>query len=430
MVYFLYNLLMTIGVLAGLPFFLIKLITTPKYRPGATQRLGFYPQEAAGKLRGRKVLWVHAVSVGEVIAALPLVRELRRRYPDRKIVVTTVTATGNRIARAQAKEADVILFFPFDLKPVVDKTIRLIHPSLFILIETEIWPNCIHALFLGKVPTLIVNGRISQGSFSGYRRVRFLMKRVLTEITAFSMQTGEDARRIISLGAPPDRVHNSGNIKFDVSARYIEEEEKEQIRRELLIPEKGPILIAGSTHRGEEEIIIESYRELRKNHPDLSLILAPRHPERCNEVEELLRRAGLPYQKRSCPEEDKEVLLLDTVGELSRLYGIATVAFVGGSLVPNGGHNILEPAVYGVPVLFGPHMENFPEISKVMKARQGGINCKDKTQFGQAVADLLKDRTKREAMGRAGRDIIEENQGALEQTLALIDQLLSPQQSG
>jgi len=429
-VFFAYNLISTIGVILGLPFFLIKLITTPKYRPGAAQRLGFYPKEAIEKLRGEKVLWIHAVSVGEVIAALPLIRELRRRYPDRKIVVTTVTATGNRIAHSQAKEADVVLFFPFDLKPVVDKTIRLIHPSLFILIETEIWPNCIHALFRKKIPTLIVNGRISHGSFSGYRRVRFLMKRVLTEITAFSMQTGEDARRIISLGAPPDRVRNTGNIKFDISARPFPSEEQQKMRHDFLLPRKGPILIAGSTHRGEEEIIINIYRELRKIHPDLLLILAPRHPDRCNEVEGLLRQAGFPWQKRSRPEEGKEILLLDTVGELSRLYGIATVAFVGGSLVPHGGHNILEPAVYGVPVLFGPHMRNFPEISKIMKARQGGIECNNTAQLRQAIEELLKDRIKREAIGHAGRTIIEENQGALEQTLTLIDRLLSPQQTG
>jgi len=428
--FFAYNLISTVLVLLGLPFFLIKLMTTPKYRPGAAQRLGFYPKETAEKLRGHEVLWIHAVSVGEVIAALPLVRELRRRYPERKIVVTTVTATGNRIAHSQAKEADVILFFPFDLKPIVNKAILLIHPSLFILIETEIWPNCIHVLFGEKVPALIVNGRISQGSFSGYRRIRFLMKRVLAEITAFSMQTGEDARRIISLGAPPERVRNAGNIKFDISARPLTRIEAQQIRHDFLLPSEGPILIAGSTHPGEEEIILAHYGELRKIHPDLTLILAPRHPERCGAVEALLQKIGFTYQKRSQPEPGKEVLLLDTVGELSRLYGIATVAFVGGSLVPHGGHNILEPAVYGVPVLFGPHMENFPEISQVMKARQGGIKCDGDTQFGRVLGELLKDRTKRETIGRAGRSIIEENQGALKKTLNLIDQLLSTQQTG
>ncbi|NOY52863.1 MAG: 3-deoxy-D-manno-octulosonic acid transferase [Deltaproteobacteria bacterium] len=425
MIYFFYNLLTTVVVVLGLPFFLIKLITTPKYRPGAAQRLGFYPKEAAEKLRGREVLWIHAVSVGEVIAALPLMRELRRRYPERKIALTTVTATGNRIARAQAKEADVILFFPFDLKPIVGKAIRLTHPALFILIETEIWPNCIHALFKKKIPSLVVNGRISRNSFSGYRRIRFLMSRVLPEITAFSMQTKEDARRIIALGAPPERVRNTGNIKFDITANPLTGEEARQIRNDYLLPPEGPIFIAGSTHPGEEEIIIKIYRQRRKVHPDLTLILAPRHPERCSEVEEHLRTAGLSYQKRSHPETGKEVLLLDTVGELSRLYGIATVAFVGGSLIPHGGHNILEPAVYGVPALFGPHMENFPEISKIMKERRGGIECDGAEQLGKTLEELLNDPGKRKIIGRAGRTIIEENQGALEQTLTLIDQQLT-----
>jgi len=424
MIYFLYNLLITIGVIFGLPFFLIKLITTPKYRPGAAQRLGFYPKEAADKLRGRKVLWIHAVSVGEVIAALPLIRELRRRYPEAKIVLTTVTATGNRIARTQAKEADVILFFPFDLKPIVHKALRMIHPSLFILVETEIWPNCIHTLFNEKIPTLIVNGRISKGSFTGYRRIRFLMKRVLAEITMFSMQTKEDARRIVFLGAPPERVRNNGNIKFDISARPLEPEEAQRIRKDLALPAAGAILIAGSTHAGEEEILLRLYGKLKQRDPNLLLVLAPRHPERCGEVEELLRKAGLAYQKRSRPKRGKEVLLLDTVGELSRLYGIATVAFVGGSLTPHGGHNILEPAVYGVPVLFGPHMENFPEIAKVMKARQGGIQCSSE-QLGNTLQELLDDPGRRETIGHAGRIIIEENQGALEKTLKLIDQLIT-----
>jgi len=425
MIYFLYNTLLTIGVFVGFPFFLVKLLTTPKYRPGAAHRLGFYPRGTATRLRGGEVLWVHAVSVGEVIAALPLIRELRRRRPEAKIVLTTVTATGNRIARAQAKEADVVLFFPFDLQPVVGRAIRLIRPALFLLVETEIWPNCVHTLARKRVPIVVVNGRISERSFQGYRRIRFLMKRVLSDITLFSMQTEEDARRIIALGAPPERVRMNGNIKFDLAAPPSTPEATEQMREDFSLSRTGPIFLAGSTHPGEEETIIGIYGRLRSSQPDLLLILAPRHPERSPEVAELLRRAGLDFGRRSRKEGKSPVLLLDTVGELARLYEIADVAFVGGSLAPHGGHNILEPALYGIPVLFGPHMENFPEIARIMKERGGGIECADASTLEETVKKLINDPEKRETIGRAGRTVIEENRGALEKTLKLIDRLIA-----
>jgi 3-deoxy-D-manno-octulosonic-acid transferase len=429
-VFFLYNLTLTIAVLLGLPWFAVKLITTPKYRPGATQRLGFYPETEFRKLEGKETIWVHAVSVGEVIAAIPFVRELRRRHPERKIVVTTVTATGNRTARAMARDADLILFFPFDLRPIVRKAIGRIRPALFILIETEIWPNCIHELHRMGVPSLIVNGRISQASYSGYLKIRFLMKRVLQEITAFSMQTAEDARRIITMGAPEGRVQNSGNIKFDRPAHPLSDEEKARLRRDFRLPESGEILVAGSTHSGEEEPLIDAYLRLKQDVPDLLLILAPRHPERSGEAALLLQQKGLAFQKRSQPEEGKDVLLLDTVGELARLYGIGTVAFVGGSLVPHGGHNILEPAAYGVPVVYGPHMENFPEISKVIREREAGIQCTDGESLAEVLGDLLGTSEKRERLGKAGMAVIEENQGALEKTLTLVHQLLSSHKPG
>ncbi len=422
--FFIYNILITLVAVAGLPWFLVKLVTTPKYRQGAAQRLGFLPAGLLEPIVRSKPIWVHAVSVGETIAAAPLIRELRRQYPARKIVLSTVTATGNRTARAQVPDADAVIFFPFDLPGVLHRVLRKINPILFILIETEIWPNCIRLLHKRKVPILVVNGRISQHSYRGYRRIRFMMKRVLPRISAFLMQTEEDAQRIIALGAPPDRVQNAGNIKFDRNVLPLAEMEQLSIRRDYFLPEQGPILIAGSTHGGEEAPLIETYLQLRQTHPDLVFILAPRHPERAPEVEGLIQARGLIYQKRSRPQAGRAVLLLDTVGELMRLYGIGTVAFVGGSLVPSGGHNILEPAIYGVPVVFGPHMENFPEITEVMLAHGAGLQVNAADALTAGIGGLLQDNPRRQAMGDAGMDVIRNNQGALERNLALVGELL------
>ncbi|MDX1764788.1 MAG: 3-deoxy-D-manno-octulosonic acid transferase [bacterium] len=421
---FLYNFLITTLVILGFPFLLIKLITTEKYRPGAAQRLGFYPREALLKMSGHRPLWVHAVSVGEVIAAAPLVRELRVRYPEKRILVTTVTATGNRTARSQIKEADAVLFFPFDLYPVVAGTIRRIDPALFVLMETEIWPNCVAILHRMAVPMIVVNGRISQSSYTGYSRIRFLMERLLPMISVFSMQTAEDGDRIVNLGAPRERVVNSGNIKFDRQIHPLAPEDIKKTRADYGLPATGPVLIAGSTHRGEESALIDTFVKLGEEFKDLSLILAPRHPERVKEVETLLQEKGLDYQKRSRPAGGKRVLLLDTVGELARLYGVGTVAFVGGSLVPTGGHNILEPAVYGVPVVFGPHMENFPEISAVMEERRGGIQVSDGQELAAVLGRLLGNGEERESLGQAGMAVMQENQGSLEKNLKLIAELM------
>ncbi len=426
--FFLYNLLLTVFTILALPFLLVKVLTTKKYRKGLTQRLGILPEGELRNIQGEGPIWVHAVSVGETIAAIPLVRELRRNYPEKKILVTTVTVTGHQTARSQVKEADAILFFPFDMGWIVKKVLKKIGPSMFILIETEIWPNCIRVLSRMQVPILIVNGRISTASYRGYLRVRFLMNRVLQMIDAFSMQTEEDARRIIAMGAPSDRVRNSGSVKFDHHPNPLNEVEKKSMREDYHLPAEGRILVVGSTHQNEEELLIDTYVSLKKEFSDLSMVLAPRHPERAGEVEELLNRKHLAYQRRSSPEPGKPILLLDTVGELSRLYGIGSLSFVGGSLVPTGGHNILEPAIYGVPVVFGPHMENFPEISVVVKERGGGVQVKGSEELVQVMGDLMRDPEKSHRMGNAGIRIIQENQGALKRTLDLIDTIFSGEQ--
>ncbi len=418
--FFLYNLFLSCFVIIALPVFLVKLLTTKKYRMGLLQRLGFLPEEELRKIKGEGVIWVHAVSVGETIAAVPLIRELKRRYPTRKILLTTVTATGHHTARSQVKEADAILYFPFDLSLIVKRVLRKIRPALFLPIETEIWPNCIRLLHQMKVPIVVVNGRISTSSYQGYLRIRFFMKEVLRLIDAFSMQTEDDVRRIVALGALKNSVQNSGSIKFDRNPLPLEESEKNSMRRDFLLPENGNMLIVGSTHQNEEGPLIDIYLQLRKEFPDLSMVIAPRHPERAEEVETLLREKGLSYQKRSRPEPGKQILLLDTVGELSRLYGVGSISFVGGSLVPTGGHNILEPASYGIPTLFGPHMENFPEISAVIRECGGGVQVQNTKELLEVLQGLLRNPEERDRIGEAGIQVIKENQGALKKTVDLV----------
>ncbi len=422
--FFLYNVALTTIALLGLPFFLIKLTTTPKYRAGLFQRLGCLPRKATEKLSQAGTIWIHAVSVGETIAAVPLIRSLKHRYPEREILLTTVTATGNRTAKTQVGDSVTVLFFPFDLLFIVQRVIQHIRPSLFILMETEIWPNCIRTLHKNGIPILLVNGRISRKSYSGYRKIRPMMKRVLSLIDAFAMQTGKDAGRITRLGAPENRVRNTGNIKFDQEIPSISDPDRRKIRREYALPDQGEILIAGSTHPGEEGPVLDAYARILQDIPDLILILAPRHPERTPEIESLMRERNLGYQKRSRPDPGQRILLLDTVGELAGLYRIGSVAFVGGSLVPKGGHNILEPAACGTPVVFGPHMENFPEIARVITEEGGGLQIESSRELATVLGELFADEERRMKIGEKGRRILLENRGALEKTLELVDRFL------
>jgi 3-deoxy-D-manno-octulosonic-acid transferase len=366
--------------------------------------------------------------VGEVIAAVPLVDALRQRFPHLPILISTVTETGQATARAKMA-ADAFLYFPLDYSWVVRQVIACLQPRLFLMVETEIWPNFLHELTRQKIPAMLINGRISPRSFRGYRRLRPFMRRVLPSITTFSMQTKLDAERIIAIGAEPSQVHITGNIKYDLSLTPLRDSEQQALRANLGIAD-APVLMAGSTHRGEEAIVITAYLWARRHIPTLRLLLAPRHLDRLDEIEALLRQHQLAVHRHSqgpiYPQSgEAPVLVLDTIGELAKLYAVATVVFVGGSFVPIGGHNVLEPAAHRKAILFGPHMHNFHQIAAALLEAGGAVQVQNPEDLGVHVSMLLQQPERRQTLGEAAYQVLHANQGAIPRTVQLIEQVLN-----
>jgi len=362
------------------------------------------------------------------MAAIPLIQEIKKSYPSQKIVLSTVTGTGNYTATINAREADAVLYFPFDYPFIVKRVVKKIKPKLFITLETEIWPNLLRELKRNNIPSMVISGRISNHSYYKYKWSRFFFSKVLNNIDAFCMQTEVDSRRIIDIGAKADRVTTIGNIKFDQCVPITSPEEKVNLCNTLNIKEDKRIFIAGSTHKGEEDIVLDIFKSLKKNYPDLILMLAPRHPERFNEVANLLSRHKLPSVKKTeitkgCKENHYDVILLDTIGELSKLYSIGTIIFVGGSLVSNGGHNVLEPVAYKKAVIFGPHMENFSEISRSLSESGGGLQVHNQEEFLLKAIMLLQNDTVREKLGKQAFKVIANNQGAIKKAMEVIGRL-------
>jgi 3-deoxy-D-manno-octulosonic-acid transferase len=427
--YLLYNGLLLLASLGALPYFAVKSLYTPKYRAGLRQRFGHLPDEVMTALHGVRPLWLHTVSVGEAIAAVPLVGALRRRFPQHPLLVSTVTETGQATAR-EKMGADAYLYFPLDYPWVVHHVIEGVQPHLFLMMETEIWPNFLRELARRGIPAMLVNGRISPHSFRGYRRLHPFMRRVLRSVAAFSMQTKLDAERIIAIGADPSRVHIMGNIKYDLALTSPVSVDEQALRAALGLGE-DPVFMAGSTHRGEEEIVLEAYLQARGQMPTLRLLLAPRHLDRLEEIETLLRSRQLAVHRKSWAVEpghgrSAPVLLLDTIGELATLYAVATVVFVGGSFVPIGGHNVLEPAAHRKAILFGPHMHNFHQIAAALLEAGGALQVQQPEALGESVIELLRHPDRRQALGDAAYRVLEENQGAIERNVQLIAQLLDP----
>ncbi|MGH7279369.1 MAG: 3-deoxy-D-manno-octulosonic acid transferase [Candidatus Rokuibacteriota bacterium] len=371
--------------------------------------------------------WVHAVSVGETMAAAPIVNGLRRLYPALPLVVTTVTETGARVARERFAGTATHRFFPLDLPGATRRVIASIDPAFVICMETEIWPNMLRALAARGVPVMIANGRLSDRSYRRYRLIRRWLRPVLAQVRVFGMQSDEDARRMITLGAPPERVVVTGNVKHEAAADVSGAAELWQ--RLLRIAPDAPVWIAGSTHRGEEEAALEAHRALRREFPALRLVLAPRHPERVPEVLSLILARGFAFVRRSelpRQHDPDAVIVLDTVGELAQLYAIADVVFVGGSLVPSGGHNMLEAALRGKPALFGPHTTNFREPAALLTSRGGGLVVEDVTALQRELRRLLGDADLRARMGAAGHAAVAERHGAVRETLELVGRFLYP----
>jgi 3-deoxy-D-manno-octulosonic-acid transferase len=410
MIFFLYNLILLLSLFLLSPVILFKIIFDKRYRTGLSERLGNIPDAVIGAMSGQRPIWFHAASVGEVIASQKLLDGIRERFTDRKLLVSTFTPTGNVAAKEKLK-ADGVIFLPFDFPCVVNKVVNKVNPSVFILMETELWPNLISKAGSMGIPVVVVNGRISDRSYGKYWFISPLLKRVFESITLFLMQSEGDSQRIVILGAEQSKVTVTGNIKFDLKLAD----------KDIGFMESwgGPILLAGSTRTGEESPVLDVYNGLRERYPTLKLVLAPRHLDRVKEVEGILKEKGMQYAKRSEISDrlDLPILLLDTLGELVSFYKYADVVFIGGSLVPAGGHNILEPALYGKPVLFGPHMENFRDSARILEGSGGGVRVNNAEGLNIWIDELLSDSVLRQTMGNNARQAVLKNQGATEITL-------------
>jgi len=420
--FLLYNLFLFILLIILLPYLIVKLIKG-KYREGLVQRFGFLPRDIRKKLDGKRVIWVHAVSVGETVAASPLVKELKREYPDHTILFSTVTDTGQEMARKIVEEADVYIYFPLDFSFIIRKVLDIVNPELIIIMETELWPNFIRLASQKGIKLVYANGRISDGSFRTYRYLGPYLKDMLRRIDLFCMQSELDASRIISLGADEKKVYNTGNTKLDQDYTELSPEVRDNYLREFKVQEGDKIMVIGSTHDNEEEQFIEIYKELKKEYKDLLMILAPRHIERIPEIEEKYQKAGINTIKRTEIEkrQGESVILLDTIGELGKIYSLADLVFVGGSLVEFGGHNILEPAAHGRLVFFGPHMFDFKESARVLLENKAAIQVKDKEELKEKMKAALANYEQFSGYGEMAWNIVQTNKGASRRIITYIE---------
>jgi len=428
--YFLYSVLLAVGFVLAAPVYLWRGRATGKYLETFRERMGRLPssvQAASARAGGEPSIWVHAVSVGEVLAARPLVAALKERFPSRPVFLSTTTLTGHAVAEKSVRAADGLFFAPFDWPGPVRRALTALHPALLVLVETEIWPNLIHEARRSGARVAMVNGRISPRSHAGYVRIRPFLRRVLAEVDLFLMQGEAHAERITDMGAPPERVRVTGNLKFDA----LGPPQAPAALGRLLGADGDhrPLVVAGSTMEGEEELVLAAFRQVREQVPGTRLLLAPRHPERFDAVSALVEKAGFLGRRRTALEASgwppDEVLVLDTLGELAQIYPLADVVFVGGSLVPTGGHNILEAAVAGKPVVVGPHMHNFQEIADRFRAEGALVEVRSAGDLGRELTSLVTDPGRRRELGERGRAIVEKNRGAVAKTIDALAGLLA-----
>jgi 3-deoxy-D-manno-octulosonic-acid transferase len=428
--YALYNALLAVALVVGAPWFAYQALRRQKYVGSVRARLGQLP--VSFNLDGEPSLWIHAVSVGEVLAARPIVEELKARYPGFRLFVSTTTAAGQNLARRQLADADAVFFFPIDFTWAVRRVLDRARPRLLLLVEGEIWPNVLRECRKRGVKTMIVNGRVSSRSLARYRLIRPLMRRVLADIDALCMQSDEAARRIIQGGAEPSRVIVTGSLKFDAASLPGQGggqgRPRDRVLRYFRVPPDRVVIVAGSTMRGEEMAVLRAFRRVKHTVPHALLVLAPRHQDRFTEAQHIARGEGFSTMRRTDLAVDADpscdVVILDTIGELAALYQLATVAFVGGSLVPTGGHNILEPAVHGRPIVFGPSMSNFAEIADLFLAHGAAVQVTSDLELESTLGTLIADPVRRAALGAAARALVDANRGATARTLEVIASLL------
>jgi 3-deoxy-D-manno-octulosonic-acid transferase len=413
--YFIYTLNLLLALVLTLPVYLFRF---GKYFPTLADRLGFLkiPQ-----LRGS--IWVHAVSVGEVKAVERLLERLRQQFPRKVIVLSTATPTGQQVARGRQDIVDYTFYFPIDLPWCVRRTVDRVAPEWVIIAETEIWPNFLKACRNRGIRVVMINGRISDRSFARYRVVRRWLRRVFEDYTLIGMQSETDRARIEAIGAAPEKVAVFGNLKYDV----LQTDRPVNSDVGGLLANWKQVWIAASTMPGEEEVVLEAFTHLRRTHPDLNLVLAPRHPERFDTVHALMQRSGFAVLRRTeitdsySSNNKTSMLLLDSIGELAALFRYATVVFMGGSLAKTGGHNILEPAHYGKPIVFGPHMENFRDMARLFFDARASVQIERASQLTSAIDDVLSNPEKARQLGQNAFAVIQQNTGATDRVLQVLE---------
>jgi 3-deoxy-D-manno-octulosonic-acid transferase len=426
--YLLYSLGLAAGLLLSLPYWLYQILRHGKYRSGLVERLGRVPERLLATSAGSRpdrVIWVHAVSLGEVLAVSRLVEQMRRTFPQHRVLVSTTTDTGQELARKRFGEASVF-YFPMDFAFAIRPYLRVLRPELVVLAETEFWPNFLRLAHASGARIAVVNGRISDRSLPNYRRFRWALRRMLVHVDLFLAQTAEDSARVQSIGAEAQRVRVTGNLKFDLglpSTLPI----VESLRQSLAAEGAGPVLVCGSTLEGEEPLLLKAFENLRVGHAGAVMILAPRHPERFDQVAILLRQLGIRSVRRSQWQGEAlagRVLLVDSIGELAALYALADVAFVGGSLVPRGGHNIIEPAQHGVAIVTGNHTENFRDMVALFQSRDA-VRIVGMAELPLTLMQLLADDDERRALGRRAEQTMRSQMGATGRTLEALKTLIA-----
>jgi 3-deoxy-D-manno-octulosonic-acid transferase len=414
MILFAYNVALLIGLVVSAPWWLWRMATTHKYREGLGERLGGVPERLRSEPDTRPVIWIHAVSVGEVLAVSRLISELDHALPGHRILLSTTTRTGQDLAR-QRIGANRVFYAPLDLPWATRAYLDTLRPELLVLAETEFWPNLLAGCFRRGIPVAVVNARISDRSWPRYRALRGLWKHFLSRLSLVLAQSDVDADRLRALGCPADRVSVAGNLKFDIRAA----QEAEATRMLKTLAPNAVFVVAGSTLEGEESAVIAAHRSVLPQYPSLITVLAPRHPERFDYVAALLDASGVPWVRRSSWKGNGalsllgpgQIVLLDSIGELASVYSLASVAFVGGSLVPAGGHNPLEPAQFGVPIVMGPHYANFRSITEDLRAHDA-LRIAQKENLWPVLDELLGDREAAEAIGKRAREVFEQQAGA------------------
>jgi 3-deoxy-D-manno-octulosonic-acid transferase len=425
--FILYNMLQFLFLVVFFPVIAIFVLCSPKYRDRIPARLGFGLRKKidcnSTFKKKAPVFWIHALSVGETTSSEPLIRGLKKRFPDCKIVFSVTTKSGKGVADLRlTDQVDAVIDGPLDILPVVLYFHAKIQPDLFVLVETDFWPNNLLLLKNKSIPTILVNGRVSEKSIVGYRRMPFFFGPMFQSLTTLCMQTASDKTKIESIGLAPQKVRTLGNLKFDTPELYFK---KEGVELEHYLPQNRVIFICGSTHPGEEELLISSYLKVRKEFPEIFLILAPRNVKRAQEIKNIASTHSLSVSMRTEPQQSaSDIFILNTIGELAACYSLAKIAFVGGSLVSKGGHNPIEPASMGIPVLFGPHMEDFSEIAQSLVDCDGGKAVRNEDELSQTLISLLKSPEKRKSNGLSAKQVVDSHRGVIDKHLNLIQTLL------